>query len=293
MGGGHDTIKTGSGNDIIAGGLGDDEIDLSGGGDDTVIYQFGRDTNGNIYAKDAAERIISFDRGNDTLVLKPNFEDDNLRTFDDYIALFKGDDGIWGNRDDQMIVSFHVEFEGADVYVPGRGNDAVVLQNDNVMQTIVYRFDSSGDEWTATDGPLTIFNFKRADANGVAGDPLLLVDINPNNPYESMDSIFRSTPDGGDANKMTFETVTTRVGGVDFVMGYIITIGNPANNNTININFSGSLSTNLFNTYRDNLNYADADQEISHVLFGDTGLLLDPLDDLKIVVYEDVKPDLI
>ena len=161
------------------------------------------------------------------------------------------------------------------------------------MQTIVYRFDSSGDEWTATDGPLTIFNFKRADVNGVAGDRLLLVDINPNNLYESMDSIFRSTPDGGDANKMTFETVITRVGAVDFVMGYTITFGNPDNNNTFNINFYNSLSANLFNSYRDNLNYEDDDQEISHVLFGDTGLLLDPLDDLKIVVYEDSVPDLI
>lgn len=52
-------------------------------------------------------------------------------------------------------------------------------------------------------------------------------------------------------------------------------------------------SEDLFNSYRNDLNYADADQEISHVLFGDTGLLLDPFDDLNIVVYEDVKPDLI
>ncbi len=92
---------------------------------------------------------------------------------------------------------------------------------------------------------------------------------------------------------MKFETVITRVGAVDFVMGYSITFGNPSNNNTININFSDSLSVNLFNSYRDDLDYADADQEISHVLFGDTGLLLDPFDDLNIVVYEDVKPDLI
>ena len=93
-GDGHDIIKTGSGDDIIAGGLGDDQIDLSAGGDDTVIYQFGRDLDGNLYAKDAYERITDFDRGNDTLVLKPNFHDDNLRSFDDYIAFLDGDDGV-------------------------------------------------------------------------------------------------------------------------------------------------------------------------------------------------------
>lgn len=161
------------------------------------------------------------------------------------------------------------------------------------MQTIVYRFDSSGDEWTATDGPLTIFGFERANANGLAGDHLLLVDIDPNNPYTSMDSIFRFTPDGGDANKMTFETMTTRIAGVDYIMGYTITFGNPDTNNAITISFSDPISLNLFNSYRDNLNYKDADQEISHVLFGDTGFLLDSLDDLKIIVYEDTVPDII
>ena len=116
-GDGHDIIKTGSGDDIIAGGLGNDVIDLSGGGDDTVIYQLGRDVDGNIYAKDAYERVLSFDRGNDTLVLKPNFQDDNLRNFNDYIDLFKGEDGVWGNRDDQMLVSFQIDFDGGDFFV--------------------------------------------------------------------------------------------------------------------------------------------------------------------------------
>lgn len=181
----------------------------------------------------------------------------------------------------------------ADVYVPGRGNDTVNLQNDDIMQTIVYRFDSSGDEWTATDGKLTINNFKIADANGVAGDRLVLVDINPNNPYRSMDAIFDELHHNGNNSQMKFQFISLVVGTVHRYSGFKITFGDPDRNNTIIINFEESILKNTFDDRKDELDYGNHNHKNAHVIFGDTGFLLDPYYDSKITVYEDAVPDLI
>ena len=64
-------------------------------------------------------------------------------------------------------------------------------------------------------------------------------------------------------------------------------------NNTIIINFEESILKNTFDDRNDELDYGNTNHRNAHVIFGDTGFLLDPYYNSKITVYEDAVPDLI
>ena len=187
-----------------------------------------------------------------------------------------------------------------DVYVPGYGRDTINLRDDAVGQTFVYRFDSSGTEWTETDGSLTINNFKRPDPeNGIEGDRLVLVDMNPDSPYISMDHFYQDHRDSFDINKI--QIAVTYNSSLDIYEGLRLIFGVPGTSdgttdgtNTgrdITINFTlPYITLNSLTSRSNELNYGDYDHKTAHVLFGDTGLLLDPYYDSKITIYDDVVP---
>ena len=75
--------------------------------------------------------------------------------------------------------------------------------------------------------------------------------------------------------------------------GYRITFGDPDSNNTITINFEENLHKDTFDDLKGELDYGNHNHRTAHVLFGDTGLVLDPYCDSKITVYEDSVPDLL
>ena len=78
------------------------------------------------------------------------------------------------------------------------------------------------------------------------------------------------------------------MGGGFEIFRYVINFGQPNNNNSITINFAEPIDQDVFNSRRTELDYGNYDHKVSHVLFGDTGFLLDPYYDSKVIIYDDV-----
>lgn len=124
---------------------------------------------------------------------------------------------------------------------------------------------------------------------------MMLVDMNQNSPYRTMDQIYRDL--GVDNNSydssnntdsmMKLDLVTRTSNNSDSHLRYEIIFGD---GKKITIRFDEPIPESVFDPLYRDLKYGNKTHKVGHVLFGDSGLLVDPYYDSHVTFYDENIP---